>query len=159
MAFEVCWPKLKHFKKIVTVVDSHLSVWIIILLNWPFYPINWSKNTSVFGYHNGKPWNGGSGKNQLTIFFVGGGGWGGGGGGGNSASLAGGHKERWKIGSFIPDRKRSHVWVLYLPYVFGQTGLSKQWDPNEIAQNVVSRQGLYCLLLIQQFLDTTFGNI
>ena len=31
-------------------------------------------------------------------------------------------------------------------------------DPGEMPQNVVSHQGLHCLPLIQQFLDTTSGS-
>ena len=31
-------------------------------------------------------------------------------------------------------------------------------DPDEILQNVASHQGLHCLPLIQQFLDTTLGS-
>ena len=31
-------------------------------------------------------------------------------------------------------------------------------DPDETPQNVVSHQGLHCLPLIQQFLDTTSGS-
>ena len=38
--------------------------------------------------------------------------------------------------------------IPYLPNVFGQTGLSKHVDPDEMLQNVVSHQGLHCLPLI-----------
>ena len=31
-------------------------------------------------------------------------------------------------------------------------------DPDEMPQNVASQQGLHCLLLIQQFLDTALDS-
>ena len=45
----------------------------------------------------------GRGKKKHRIFFLAGG----------SASLVGGRKERRKIGSFTPGRKRSHVYITY----------------------------------------------
>ena len=39
----------------------------------------------------------------------------------------------------------------------GQTGLSSV-DPDQMPQNVASDQGLYCLPLIQQLLDTSTGS-
>ena len=45
-----------------------------------------------------------------------------------------------------------------LPYVFRQTGLSKQCGPRSEPQNAASHQGLICLPLIQQFLDTASGS-
>ena len=42
----------------------------------------------------------------------------------------------------------------YLPYVFGQTGLSNSLHPDETLQNAVSHQDLHCLPLLLQFLDT-----
>ena len=46
----------------------------------------------------------------------------------------------------------------YLPYVFEQRDLRNSVDPDEMPQNAASHQGLHCLLLIQQFLDTTSGS-
>ena len=49
------------------------------------------------------------------------------------------------------------VQILYLRYVFGQTQTSaNSVNPDEM--NVVSHQGLLCLPLIQQFLDTALGG-
>ena len=39
----------------------------------------------------------------------------------------------------------------YLPYVLGQTDLSKQCRPRSDAAYAASDQDLHCLLLIQQF--------
>ena len=39
-----------------------------------------------------------------------------------------------------------------------QTGLSNSIDPDEMLQNVASRQGLHHLPPLQLFLNTTFGS-
>ena len=47
------------------------------------------------------------------------------------------------------------IYLNYLFLVFGQTGLSKQCiDPDQMLQNAASDQGLHCLLIIEQYLET-----
>ena len=113
MAFEVCRPKLKHCTKTVTVVDSHSCVLItdhliqLLDVKIPQYWIIIMVSLKMVG----------RGKKQHRIFFL----------AGDSASLVGGRKQRRKIGSFMPDHKRSHA-VIFLPA-----------SPTSYTHNLVSR--------------------
>ena len=63
--------------------------------------------------------------------------------------------------TFPISSQKNLLLLLYLQYVFGQTdrqASAKCIDPDEMSQNVASHQGLHCLPLIQQFLDTTLGS-
>ena len=47
--------------------------------------------------------------------------------------------------------------MLYPKYLDKQA-CAKNVDPDQMMQNAISNNGLYCLLLIQQFLDTSTGS-
>ena len=48
--------------------------------------------------------------------------------------------------------------ISYLLYVFGQKARANRVDPDETPQNAASHQGLFCLALTQQILDTISGS-
>ena len=47
-----------------------------------------------------------------------------------------------------------HIYRMYL----NRQAWANSVDPDEMPQNAPSHQGLHCLPLIQQFLDTTLGS-
>ena len=69
-------------------------------------------------------------------------------------------QESDRVQSFIPvNLTQSHKYDLRIYHTYSDwQAWTNSADPDETPQNVASHQGLHCLPLIQQFLDTTSGS-
>ena len=76
------------------------------------------------------------------------------------------NKENWGISNEYPQhmfswRNKKNIYmktVFTIIMYMDRQAWANSIDPDETLQNVASYQGLHCLPLIQQFLDTTSGS-